>query len=431
VDLTPPADDDVTTDDPPFAPGDDDVTSDMPPVEPLDEPTTETAATLPPPHGVAAPVPPPHPSAAPRWSVLVAVAALVGGLAGGGLVAALRDDGGTTTVVDRGGDNTSVIAHPKDIHGILAKVEPGVVAVRTEAFDPRDLFQRFPQQGAGTGMILSADGDVLTNAHVVPEGTTSIKVTLDGERDARDADLVGRNPTSDVALLKIRGAKGLRTVELGDSSKLQVGDDVVAVGNALALPGGPTVTEGIVSALDRDIDSDNGTLNNLIQTDAAINPGNSGGPLANADGQVVGMNTAVIQSSGQEPAQNIGFAIAVNTIKPLLDDLRTGKQASTNPGYIGVQSQTLTPDIAQQFGFSTDQGAIVAQVVPGSPADQAGLKRGDVVTKFGGADIRSAEDLVNAVRGKHPGDKVEVTFKRGEDERKATVTLGSKPSTTQ
>ncbi|MDQ1375605.1 MAG: hypothetical protein QOJ09_2943 [Actinomycetota bacterium] len=406
---------------------DEDETTDLPPVEPLDEPTTETAAIPPPPPSVAGP---PAAPAGPRWAVIVAVAALAGALAGGGAVAALGDNN-RTTVVERRGSNTSVIAKPRDIGGILAKVEPGVVAVRTEAFDPRDLFQRFPQQGAGTGMIVSTDGEVLTNAHVVPEGTTSIKVTLDGERDARDADLVGRNATADVALLKIKGAKDLETVQLGDSSKLQVGDGVVAVGNALALPGGPTVTEGIVSALDRDIDSDNGTLNNLIQTDAAINPGNSGGPLANADGQVVGMNTAVIQSAGQELAQNIGFAIAVNTIKPLLAELRTGRQPSSNPGYLGVQSQTLTPDIAQQFGFSTDRGAIVAQVVPGSPADQAGLRRGDVITKLGDQDVSSAEDLVNAVRGKHPGDKVEVTFKRGEDERTATLTLGSPPNNTR
>jgi putative serine protease PepD len=425
LDPTPPEDD---VDDLP--PVEDEVTTDLPPVEPLDEPVTETApAFTHTPEAAAGPAAP-APSV-PRWTVLVVVAALVGGLAGAGLVAVLRRDTTTTTVVDRGGNNTSVIAHPQDIHGILAKVEPGVVAIRTEAFDPRDLFQRFPQRGAGTGMIISADGEVLTNAHVVPEGTSSIKVTLDGERDARDADLLGRNASADVALLKIRNAKGLRTVQLGDSSKLEVGDDVVAVGNALALPGGPTVTEGIVSALDRDIDSENGTLNNLIQTDAAINPGNSGGPLANADGLVVGMNTAVIQSTGQEPAQNIGFAIAVNTIKPLLDELRTGKQAATNPGYLGVQSQTLTPDIAQQFGFSTDQGAIVAQVVPGSPADDAGLKRGDVITKFGDEDVSSAEDLVSAVRAKHPGDKVEVTFKRGEDEHKVTLTLGSKPTGTQ
>jgi putative serine protease PepD len=363
-----------------------------------------------------------------RLAAILAVTAVAGGLAGGGLVAAL-DDGPSTAPSKR---VVSVIAKPRDVHGIIAKVEPGVVAIRTEAFDPRDLFRQFPQRGAGTGMVISADGEVLTNAHVVPEGSASIKVTLDGERDARDADLIGRDPQHDVALVKIRGAKALRTVELGDSGKLLVGDDVVAIGNALALPGGPTVTEGIVSALDRELDAGNGqTLTNLIQTDAAINPGNSGGPLVNADGLVVGINTAVIQSTGNELAQNIGFAIAINTVKPLLADLRSGRQVAPSSTFLGVQSQTLTPDIARQFGFSVDRGAIIAQVVPGSPAEQAGLRRGDVVVRFGDKDIGTAENLVDAVRARKPGDRVEVAFRRGEEQRTVTVTLGSRPTGTR
>ena len=409
----------------------DPVTADMPPVEPI-EPLEAPPDPLVPP-----PVPPP-PAAPDRtgWSsgrvaVLAAVVALVGGLAGGGLVAALDDDPPANTVTRAAGAG-SVIARPRNIQGVLAKVTPGVVAIRTEAFDPRDLFQRFPQRGAGTGVVISRDGEVLTNAHVVPEGTTSIKVTLDGERDARDADVVGRRPETDVALLKIRDGENLDTVELGESSELLVGDSVVAIGNALALPGGPTVTEGIVSALGRQLDAGSGvTLENLIQTDAAINPGNSGGPLVNADGVVVGINTAVIQSTGSELAQNIGFAIAVDTIKPLLPELRQGKAAAENQGYLGVSSQTLTPEIAEQFGFSTDRGAIVAQVVPGSPADEAGIRRGDVVVSFGGRAVTTADQLVSAVRAKSSGDKVEVVFNRGEDERKVTVTLGSRPTPTQ
>ena len=402
---------------------------DQVPVEPLEVPPADTPPAGPPPDELA---PPPVAPVRTGWSpgrvgVLVALAAIIGGLTGGGLVAALDGDA-STTVVSRPG--AGVIGKPRDIREIIAKVEPGVVAIRTEAFDPRDLFQRFPQRGAGTGMIISPDGEVLTNAHVVPEGTTSIKVTLDGERDARDADVVGRRTDDDVALLKIRNAKDLATVALGDSSKLLVGDSVVAIGNALALPGGPTVTEGIVSALGRELDAGDGkTLTNLIQTDTAINPGNSGGPLVNAEGAVVGINTAVIQSTGNELAQNIGFAIAIDTVKPMLAELRAGKAADTNPGYLGVSSQTLTPEIADQFGFSTDRGAIVAQVAPGSPADQAGIRRGDVITEFDGKEVTSADQLVNAVRGKTAGDKVEVTFKRGEDSRKVTVTLGSRPTT--
>jgi S1-C subfamily serine protease len=172
-------------------------------------------------------------------------------------------------------------------------------------------------------------------------------------------------------------------------------------------------------------------ISDFIQTDAAINPGNSGGPLVNADGAVVGINTAVIQTTGNELAQNIGFAIAIDTVKPLLAELRAGKAAAENPGYLGVQSQTLTPEIARQFGFSTDSGAIVALVVPGGPADEAGIRRGDVITELDGKEIRSADQLVSAVRAKHPGDKLDVTFKRGEDKRTTTVRLGSRPTGTQ
>ena len=410
---------------------DEDITTDLPPVDTGEDVGEDVGEDTGPPVEAEDPVVPvadPPTPAGRVWSgalALAAIAALVGGLVGGGVVTALDDDSPAS-----GGRNTSVIARPQDIQGILSRVEPGVVAIRTEAFDPRDLFQRFPRQGAGTGMIISAAGEVLTNAHVV-ENATSIKVTLDGEREARDADVVGRHPEVDVALLRIRDARGLETVQLGDSSRLRVGDDVVAIGHALALPGGPTVTEGIVSALDRELESRSGTLSNLIQTDAAINPGNSGGPLVNADGQVVGINTAVIQSSGNELAQNIGFAIAINTVKPLLDDLRKGEEVAASPAYLGVQSQTLTPDIAEQFGFSTERGAIIAQIVPDSPADKAGLRRGDVITRFGGTDIDGAEELVSAVRSKKPADRVEVTFKRGEDERTVTVTLESRPTATQ
>jgi S1-C subfamily serine protease len=276
-------------------------------------------------------------------------------------------------------------------------------------------------------MIISADGEVLTNAHVVA-GASTIKVTLDGEREARDADILGADPPNDVALLKIRNARGLPVVRLGTSKTLRVGDDVVAIGNALALPGGPTVTKGIVSALDREIEGESETLSNLIQTDAAINPGNSGGPLVNADGLVVGVNTAVIQSTGDALAQNIGFAIAVDTVKPLLDDLRAGRALGRpeETAFLGVESQTLTPEIADQFNFDIERGAIIANVTPGSPAEQAGLRRGDVVVKLGDDEIDSAADLVSAVRSHKPGGRVEIVWVRGDREMRATVTLASR-----
>ena len=199
----------------------------------------------------------------------------------------------------------------------------------------------------------------------------------------------------------------------------------MAIGNALALPGGPTVTHGIVSAVDRTIDAENERLEHLIQTDAAINPGNSGGPLANAAGEVIGMNTAV---AGQ--AQNIGFAIAMDTVKPVADQLKAGKGVVRATAFLGVTTVTVTSDIQQRFGLSVSKGALVRDVSPGSGADSAGLKTGDVVVRFGNDDITSSDDLSAAVRKHQPGDKVEVTWMRGNQRQTATVTLGSRPAGT-
>ncbi|MDP9072294.1 MAG: trypsin-like peptidase domain-containing protein, partial [Actinomycetota bacterium] len=329
------------------------------------------------------------------------------------------------------GRNTSTISHPRDIQEILAKVQPGVASIRTEVFQGGSGFfdlDPAPVRGAGTGMILSAAGDILTNAHVV-DGATSIKVTLFGEKDARDAVLLGLDNSADVAVIKLRDTTGLegRPVELGSSERMRVGDDVVAIGNALALPGGPTVTEGIVSALDRSLDGAEGQLSGLIQTDAAINPGNSGGPLVNSDGEVIGINTAVIQGTGRTLAQNIGFAIAIDGVKPMLNRLRTG-EAGAPQGFLGVTSQTLTADIAERFDFAADAGAIVVEVVPGSPADNAGIRRLDVITRVGDRDVNTSADLQTAVRAHKPGDQVEISWKRGDQDARATVTLGARPT---
>ncbi|HYE79453.1 MAG TPA: trypsin-like peptidase domain-containing protein, partial [bacterium] len=205
------------------------------------------------------------------------MAAFIGALAGGGVVAVVDDEGQNGTTTSSFGRNSSVIARPQDIQGILEKVQPGVVAIRTEAFRGGGRFDLEPRpvRGAGTGIILSPAGEILTNAHVV-SGATTIRVTLFGETEARLADPLGLDTGADVAVIKLRQTSGLenRAVKLGSSSSLKVGDHVVAIGNALALPGGPTVTTGIVSALDRTLESDE-QLSGLIQTDAAINPGNS------------------------------------------------------------------------------------------------------------------------------------------------------------
>lgn len=305
-----------------------------------------------------------------------------------------------------------------------------MVSIRTEAFQSGGGFfdvDPTPVRGAGTGMILSGEGDVLTNAHVV-DGATSIKVTLFGETEARDADLLGLDPGSDVAILKLRDTSGLegRPVQLGSSERIRVGDDVVAIGNALALPGGPTVTLGIVSAKERSLDTGEGQLSNLIQTDAAINVGNSGGPLVNADGEVIGINTAVIRGAGRAIAQNIGFAIAIDTVKPMLEEFRTGQVGSAQ-GFLGVSTVTLTPEIRERFSFAAEKGAIVVEVVLGSPADAVGLRRNDVITKIGDREIETNADVQDAVRSQKPGDKVEVVWQRGQQESRATVTLAARP----
>lgn len=372
---------------------------------------------------------PAAPARAPRWAAVALVAALVGAAAGGGVATLVAD--GTDVRGDAPlspfSNNTSNIARPQDIQAILAKVQPGVVAIRTEAFGGSRGFDLapVPQRGAGTGILLSTAGDILTNAHVVG-GASAIKVTLFGEKEARDADLKGINADADVAVVRLRDTSGLdgRPVKLGSSRKLAVGDDVVAIGNALALPGGPTVTTGIVSAVERSLDAGNEQLSNLIQTDAAINPGNSGGPLVNAEGEVIGINTAVVR---QELAQNIGFAIAIDTVKPMLDQLVKG-EAFAPQGFLGVSTVTLTPEIREQLDFAADKGAVVAEVVPGSPADSAGLQRNDVITRIGDVDIATNVDVQKAVRSKKAGDKVEIVWMRGDEERRAEVTLGASPA---
>ncbi|HEX6595771.1 MAG TPA: trypsin-like peptidase domain-containing protein [Acidimicrobiales bacterium] len=388
-----------------------------------------------PPAAPTGPPPPPLPPASWRGPsggrarfVVLLLAATLGGALAGGVVASTVDDDTTTgtTSAAGGGGNTSVIAEPEDVQGILAKVEPGVVSIRTQAARAGRFF---PQSGAGTGMVLTPDGEVLTNAHVVADAT-SIEVRISTEENWRPADLVGGNNAQDVALLRIRNARDLKTVELGRSGDLKVGDDVIAIGNALDLDGGLTVTQGIVSALNRNIAEGNDRLEGLIQTDAAINPGNSGGPLVNAAGQVVGINTAV---AGE--AQNIGFAIAIDRAKPLLDTIRSrgsGATATTAPSrvepgqaYLGITTQTLDPATAASLGVGQTTGAVVTQVIPDSAAERAGLRPGDVIVSVGGTPVASADQVGAAVRSHAPGDTIDLSWARGRQRLTAKVTLGS------
>jgi S1-C subfamily serine protease len=373
------------------------------------------------------------------WVVVLTsvVAALVGGLVG-----ALVGVGSQQTIVKQFFPNRSVLAKPGDIQAILARVEPAVVSINSQsggAGSGGDFVE-----AAGSGMILTPDGEILTNNHVIA-GATSLTVTLFGQTDALAAHVVGTDPGRDLALIQIDHASNLPTVVLGDSSQTQVGDTVLAIGNALALAGGPSVTEGIVSAEHRSLSAQNDSgqtedLTGLLQTDAAINPGNSGGPLVNADAQVVGMNTAVASnSSGNAPTQNIGFAITVDSVKPRLADLRRGGPGgagatapqlnpAANTAYIGVTVGAVTPALQQTDHLTPSSGALIISVQPGSPAASSGLRAHDVIVSLGSTPIQSPVGLTAAIHPLRPGDHVNIGIYRGGDRLNVGVTLGARPS---
>ena len=293
-----------------------------------------------------------------------------------------------------------------------------------------------PTEDQGTGMIISGAGEVITNNHVI-SGATAITVTLYGQTASLPATLVGADPSNDVALLKINSPPAnLQSVTFGDSQQLEVGDAVIAIGNALGLSAGtPTVTSGIVSATGRTVQSgEEGstattTLHNIIQTDAAINSGNSGGPLVDSAGQVVGMSTAVAASStGNAPAQNIGFAIASDTIQELLSTLRAGGTAGQTKAYLGVEVTDETPQQQQAFGLVPSSGALVVSVVSGSPADAAGIKAGDVIVTFNGKAVTSAQGLTNDVQATASGTTVHLALYRGKQKMSVSATLATGPA---
>jgi putative serine protease PepD len=257
-----------------------------------------------------------------RWPRLaatsVAVAAIVGG--GAGYAGATLADHHSTTTPTTSAATLAFTTGQFDVASLVKHVEPSVVTIRTQitvSQGPRS----YTGEAAGTGIVLTANGEILTNAHVVADAT-SITVTLHGETVARQAVLIGKDTTNDVALIKVVGASGLTPAKLGDSNTVAVGDDVVAIGNALDLQGGVTVTRGIISALNRSIDVESGHLSGLLQTDAAISSGNSGGPLVNRLGEIIGMNSAGATSSGSVTAENIGFTITINQAMKIVAQLR-------------------------------------------------------------------------------------------------------------
>ncbi len=284
----------------------------------------------------------------------------------------------------------------------------------------KKFFQMQPQQpqiehGLGSGVIISPDGYIVTNNHVV-DGATDIRVTLH-DRRILPAKLIGRDKLTDLAVIKVN-ASDLPSVPMGDSTKLQPGETVLAFGNPLGYRF--TVTRGIVSALNRpNPAADRRAPGQFIQTDAAINPGNSGGPLVNAHGQVIGINTFLISQTGS--FSGMGFAIPTQIVKPTVDALiRNGK---VEHGYMGIGIADVTPDEAKFFNVKTATGAVVSQVEPDSPAAKAGLKTGDVITELNGKTVNDAGELQVAVGQKQPGTKLDLTVMRDGKSMQVPVTL--------
>jgi S1-C subfamily serine protease len=272
-------------------------------------------------------------------------------------------------------------------------------------------------QSVGTGVIVSSDGEILTNAHVVA-GASEIRVRLAGETEPREARLLASDPGNDLALLRMSG-DDFDAAVFADPGSVRLGDEVLAIGFALGLDGDPSVTLGIVSALDRTIGTDGAFLDGLIQTDAAISSGNSGGPLVNARGEVVGINTAVARDTATSAATNVGFAIGVKEALPVIEALRV--QSGGDPraeGYLGVEL-----DDRRDGG----QGAVIRSVQDATPAADAGVEAGDLVVAADGVAIDGATGLIAAIRDLQPGDSTTITVVRNGDRIDLTVTLTDRP----
>jgi S1-C subfamily serine protease len=295
----------------------------------------------------------------------------------------------------------------------------------------------------GSGFLIDTEGHVITNNHVV-EGANKVEVKLGSSDKTYTAEVVGTDPATDVALLKIDApADSLHPLALGDSSKVEVGEPVVAIGNPFGLD--RTVTAGIVSAIQRQIQAPNGfSISHVIQTDAAINPGNSGGPLIDSQGRVIGINSQIQTGGGGNGNVGIGFAVPINTAREVVTQIEA--HGEVKHAYLGITGSSITADLAKALKLPVDAGVLVSEVVKGGPADEAGLRGGDtsatieganyrlggdVITEIDGKKIEGIEDVINAVNGASPGGKMELTVDRGGGPKTITVTLGVRPASTE
>ena len=384
-------------------------------------------------------------------ALFLVIVSLAFGFLGGWLGAGTRNNGSLPGIITSG-KQTVVSSESQDISNIAKTVGQSVVSVdvisqsTNSNINPFGFGFAFPNQGStqqedsGTGIIISADGLILTNRHVIPAGATNVTITLSDGTQFNNVQVVGRtsdSDTLDIALLKINDLKGKKLVPavIGDSAQMQVGDTVVAIGNALGQFQN-TVTSGIISGYGRSVQAGGGSststsenLEDLFQTDAAINEGNSGGPLVNLSGQVIGVNTAIAGN-----AQNIGFAIPINDITGLIKNYeQTGKFQRP---YLGVVYIPVTNDVAQTYNLSTTNGAWIppasltgqSNIVSGGPADNAGLKEGDIITKVNGTEINQSHSLTALLDQTSVGQTVTLTIDRGGKTMDVSVNIGTAPS---
>ena len=375
------------------------------------------------------------------------LAGVLGGLIvlviGAVLIATDVIDTGDTTTVVRESSATQPAASTgsagRSVRDIYKQEGRGVVFVQSQGVtsDSGSPFG-LPQQGTatGSGFVVDKEGTIVTNAHVV-EGADSVQVRFEENGEFVDADVKGVDTSTDIAVLKIdpSDVDELTPLPLGDSSKLEVGDSVIAIGNPFGYS--RTVTTGIVSGLQREIQAPNGfTIPDVIQTDASINPGNSGGPLLDANGRVIGINSQIATGGGQGSV-GIGFAVPVNTAKDLLPDLKAGE--TIERAYLGVQMQDVTKQLAEDLNLASDTGALVVEVTQDSPADKAGLRGGrtetsqgvpaggDLIVAVDGKPVSDSNEVATAISHKRPGEKAEITYYRGDSKKTVSVELGKRP----
>jgi putative serine protease PepD len=377
-------------------------------VSPIAEPESPSGAPT-----ISTPLPPPPPKVKSRRTLraLALVFAVVAVGFGGGILGTIAVDEWDITIGSTrisGSSNAPLVTSEVDsddpslgttvVAQVVNMLADSVVTINSQISDATG-----EGDASGTGVVLTSDGEILTNAHVV-EGATKVSVRFAGETEPRTATVLASDPGNDLALLKI-DATNLKPATFAQPGTIRIGDQVIAIGYALALDGGPSVTSGIISALKRTIITESGALNGLIQTDAAISSGNSGGPLVNLRGEVVGINTAVARSDDNQAANNVGFSISVDEIGPVLEQLRSqASGVARQEGFLGVGLAARTDG---------GQGAIITSVQPDSPASLAGIQEDDIVLSVDGEPIDGQAGLVASIRDAAPGQTVEIELLRG------------------